>query len=112
DPVGRPLLAGGAALLGWSRASECSADRAAVLVPRDPLVTCRVLMVLAGGLNSRTLNLDAFLRQATEYHEWESGWDKISRFFVERRLGHAYPVRRFGERMKWIRSGACGGIIG
>jgi Zn-dependent protease with chaperone function len=109
---GLPLLAVRTALLEWSRASELSADRAAVLVTRDPLVTCRVLMLLAGGLSSRTLNLDAFLRQATEYREWESGLDKVSRFFVERRLSHAYPVRRVGELMNWIRSGAYDRIIG
>ena len=108
---GLPLLAVRTALLEWSRAAELSADRAAVLVTRDPLVTCRVLMVLAGGRSSRELNLDAFLRQATEYHEWESGWDKISRFFVERRVGHAYPVRRLSELMKWIQSGAYDRII-
>jgi Zn-dependent protease with chaperone function len=109
---GLPLLAVRTALLEWSRAAELSADRAAVLVTRDPLITCRVLMVLAGGRSSRELNLDAFLRQATEYHEWESGWDKISRFFVERRVGHAYPVRRVSELMKWIQSGGYDRIIG
>jgi len=109
---GLPLLAVRTALLEWSRAPELSADRAAVLVTRDPLVICRVLMVLAAGLDSRRLNLDAFLRQATEYREWESGWDKVSRFFVERRFDHAYPVRRVGELMNWIRSGAYDRIIG
>jgi Zn-dependent protease with chaperone function len=109
---GLPLLAVRSALLEWSRAAELSADRASVLVTRDPLVTCRVLMVLAGGLSSRELNLDAFLRQATEYHEWESGWDKISRFLVERQRTHGYPVRRLSELMKWIQSGAYDRIVG
>ena len=52
------------ALLEWFRAAELSADRAATLVNRDPLVTCRTLMVMAGGAASRKLNLDAFIKQA------------------------------------------------
>ena len=30
-------------------------------------------MVLAGGTSARKLNLDAFIRQAGEYEEWDSG---------------------------------------
>jgi len=109
---GLPLLAVRSALLEWSRAAEFSADRASVLITRDPLVTCRLLMVMAGGLRSRELNLDAFLRQGTEYHEWDSGWDKVSRFLAERGETHAYPVRRVSELMKWIQSGAYDRILG
>ena len=64
--AGLPLLAVRASLLEWFRASELSCDRAATLVNRDPLVTSRALMVLAGGRASKKLNLDAFLRQASE----------------------------------------------
>lgn len=64
--AGLPLLALRSALLEWSRAAELSCDRAATLVARDPLVTCRTLMALAGGAASRDLNLDAFLRQASD----------------------------------------------
>src|SRR5918999_1195091 len=45
--AGLPLLAVRLALLEWFRASELSCDRAATLVIRDPLVTCRTMMVLA-----------------------------------------------------------------
>ena len=48
--AGLPLLAVKLALLEWYRAAELSSDRAATLVNRDPLVTCRTLMVLAGGV--------------------------------------------------------------
>ena len=61
--AGLPLLAVRLALLEWFRAAELSCDRAATLVNRDPLVTCRTLMVLAGGIASRKLDLDAFIRQ-------------------------------------------------
>jgi Zn-dependent protease with chaperone function len=103
--AGLPLVAVRLALLEWFRAAELSADRAATLVNRDPLVTSRTLMVLAGGASSRKLNLDAFLKQAAEYEEWEPGWDKLSRLRVELSLTHAFPVRRVSELMKWVRTG-------
>jgi Zn-dependent protease with chaperone function len=103
--AGLPLLAVKLALLEWFRAAELSCDRAATLVNRDPLVTSRTLMVIAGGAASRKLNLDAFLRQAAEYEEWEPGFDKLSRLRVELAQTHAFPVRRVSELMKWVRSG-------
>jgi Zn-dependent protease with chaperone function len=103
--AGLPLIAVRIALLEWFRAAELSCDRAATLVNRDPLVTSRTLMVLAGGAASRKLNLDAFLRQAAEYEEWEPGWDKLARLRVELAQTHAFPVRRVSELMKWVRSG-------
>ncbi|MGH2948795.1 MAG: M48 family metallopeptidase [Solirubrobacteraceae bacterium] len=103
--AGLPLLAVKLALLEWFRAAELSSDRAATLVNRDPLVTSRTLMVLAGGTASRKLNLDAFLRQAAEYEEWEPGWDKLSRMRIELARTHAFPVRRVSELMKWVRAG-------
>jgi Zn-dependent protease with chaperone function len=103
--AGLPLLAVKLALLEWFRAAELSCDRAATLVNRDPLITSRTLMVIAGGAASRKLDLDAFLRQANEYEEWEPGWDKLSRLRIELAQTHAFPVRRVSELMKWIRSG-------
>jgi Zn-dependent protease with chaperone function len=107
-----PFLALQTALLEWYRATELSCDRAATLVNRDPLVTSRTLMVMAGGAASRKLNLDAFLAQAAEYEEWDSGWDRLSRFFVELRLTHDFPVRRVHELTKWVHSGEYDRIIG
>ena len=103
--AGLPLLGVRLALLEWFRAAELSCDRAAALVSRDPLVTSRTLMVIAGGTASRKLNLDAFLKQAAEYEEWEPGWDKLSRLRIELAQTHAFPVRRVSELMKWVRSG-------
>ena len=93
------------ALLEWYRAAELSADRAATLVNRDPLVTCRTMMVMAGGASSRKLDLDAFIRQAGEYEDWSSGWDKLNRLRSELLLTHSYPVRRVKEIMAWVHSG-------
>jgi Zn-dependent protease with chaperone function len=103
--AGLPLLAVKLALLEWFRCAELSCDRAATLVTRDPLITSRTLMVIAGGASSRKLNLDAFLKQAAEYEEWEPGWDKLSRMRIEVSQTHAFPVRRVSELMKWVRSG-------
>jgi Zn-dependent protease with chaperone function len=103
--AGLPLLAVRLALLEWFRTAELSADRAATLVNRDPLVSCRTLMVIAGGMPSRKLDLDAFIRQASAYEEWEPGWDKLARVRIELGQTHAFPVKRVSELMKWVRSG-------
>ena len=108
---GLPLMAVRAALLEWYRAAELSCDRAATLVNRDPLVTCRTLMVIAGGLPSERLNLDAFIKQANEYREWDSSLDRIRRFFTEANLTHAYPVRRVSEIIGWVQSGEYDRIV-
>jgi Zn-dependent protease with chaperone function len=103
--AGLPLLAIELALLEWYRAAELTCDRAATLVNRSPMTTCQTMMVMAGGAASRKLSLDAFVKQANEYVEWEPGWDKLTRFTRELTLTHPYPVRRVSELMKWVRSG-------
>jgi Zn-dependent protease with chaperone function len=109
--AGLPLIAVRMALLEWFRAAELSADRAATLVNRDPLVTCRTLMVLAGGTTSRKLDLDAFVRQAAAYEEWEPGWDKLARMRIEVGQTHAFPVKRVAELMRWVRGGDYDRIV-
>jgi Zn-dependent protease with chaperone function len=103
--AGLPLLAVRLALLEWFRASELSCDRASTLVNRDPLVTCRTMMVLASGVKSKKLNLDAFINQTAEYEEWEPGWDRMSRLRTELGQTHAAPVRRVSQLLAWVRSG-------
>lgn len=110
--AGLPLIAIRSALLEWSRAAELSSDRAATLATRAPLTTARTLMTLAGGIPSSRLNLDAFLLQGQEYHEWSSAWDRMSRLVSELNLTHSYPVRRVGELMEWVRSGDYDRIVG
>jgi hypothetical protein len=109
--AGLPLIAVRMALLEWFRTAELSADRAATLVNRDPLVTCRTLMVLAGGTASRKLDLDAFVRQASAYEEWEPGWDKLARMRIEVGQTHAFPVKRVAELMRWVRGGDYDRIV-
>lgn len=110
--AGLPLLAIRSALLEWFRAAELSSDRAATLVNRDPLITARTLMVLAAGVPSKRLDLDAFLKQGQEYQEWSSAWDRFSRLLTELNLTHSYPVRRVSELMDWVRSGEYDRIVG
>src|SRR3954452_6375897 len=109
--AGLPLMAVRMALLEWFRAAELSCDRAATLVNRDPLVTARTMMVMAGGAASKRLNLDAFIRQAGEYEDLEPGFDRLSRMRSELFLTHDYPVKRVSEIMKWVRSGEYDRIV-
>ncbi len=109
--AGLPLLAIRLALLEWFRAAELSCDRAATLVTRSPMTTCQTMMVMSAGAASRKLSLDAFVKQANEYVDWEPGWDKLMRFGRELTLTHPYPVRRVHELMKWVRSGEYDRII-
>jgi hypothetical protein len=109
--MGLPLVAVRLALLEWFRAAELSCDRAATLVNRDPLVTCRTLMVIAGGAASRRLNLDAFMRQAGEYRDSEWGFDRIARLRLELAPTHPIPVKRVHEVMDWVRSGEYDRIV-
>jgi Zn-dependent protease with chaperone function len=101
-----------AVLLEWSRSAELTADRAGALACRDPLAYCRMLMVMAAGVPSSRLDLDAFLLQASEYQEWDSRWDRILRVFAERRGTHPYAVRRVQQLMEWVRGGDYDRILG
>jgi Zn-dependent protease with chaperone function len=109
--AGLPLMAVKLALLEWFRAAELSSDRAATLVTRDPLATCRTLMVIGSGVPSSKLNLDAFMRQGQEYREVE-GWAKLARMRSELGLTHPHAVKRVHELMSWVQSGEYDRIIG
>ena len=92
------------ALLEWSRAAELSSDRAGALVMDDPLITCRLLMRMAGGAVDG-MNLDAFITQATEYADEDDLFARWSRVWVEIGLTHPFAVRRVRELIAWVRSG-------
>jgi Zn-dependent protease with chaperone function len=109
--AGLPLMAVRTALMEWFRATELSCDRAATLVNRDPLKTCRTLMVLGSGVPSKHLNVDAFMVQAGEYAEWNNAFDRVSRFLTELNLTHSYPVRRAMEVQRWVQSGDYNRIV-
>ncbi|HEY7836675.1 MAG TPA: M48 family metallopeptidase [Solirubrobacteraceae bacterium] len=107
-----PLLPVRTALLEWGRATELSADRAAALVTRDPLVVCRTLMSLAGGAMVSELDLDAFMRQGLDYSEKGGGLERLTRLSLELGVTHPLPVKRTHELMAWVRSGEFDRIVG
>ena len=92
------------ALLEWSRAAELTCDRAAALEIDDPTVVCRMLMRMAGGALPG-MNVDAFVRQATEYTEEEYLFARRSRFASELGRSHPAAVRRVRELVTWVQSG-------
>ena len=102
--AGLPLMALYLALLEWSRAAELTSDRASAIVTGEPLVLCRTLMRMAGG-PVRDLDLDAFIRQATEYEGEADPFARYSRFFPEITTTHPFPVRRVKELVAWVSAG-------
>jgi Zn-dependent protease with chaperone function len=110
--AGIPLRGITYALLEWYRAAELSCDRCSTIVTRDPLLTSRTLMAISAGLPSSRLNLDAFLRQSSEYREGGDGFDRIRRLMTELSLTHSPPVRRAHEVYTWVQSGDYDRIVG
>jgi Zn-dependent protease with chaperone function len=102
--AGLPIRGLYLALLEWARMAELTADRASALVTGDPLLPCRTLMRIAGG-PVKELNLDAFIRQATEYQEETSPFSRYTRFWQEIGRTHPFPVRRVKELIAWVSSG-------
>jgi Zn-dependent protease with chaperone function len=102
--AGLPLVAVYLALLEWSRAAELTSDRASAIVTGEPLVLCSTLMRMAGG-PVKDLNLDAFMRQATEYEGEPDPFARYSRFFSEITTTHPFPVRRVRELIAWVSAG-------
>ncbi len=107
-----PLIPVRTALMEWGRATELSADRAAALVTRDPLVVCRSLMSLAGGAMVSELDLDEFMRQGLDYSEKGTGLERLTRLSLELGVTHPLPVKRTHELMAWVRSGEFDRIVG
>lgn len=109
--AGLPIRALYIALLEWSRAAELSSDRASAIVVGDPRATCAALMRMAGG-SLPGLDLQAFLRQASEYTEEEDLFSRRARFGVELSQRHPFAVRRVKELMDWVAAGDYDRIVG
>jgi Zn-dependent protease with chaperone function len=92
------------ALLEWARAAELSSDRAAAIAIGDPQIVCASLMRIAGGALP-DMNLQAFLRQATEYTEEEDLFARHARFRDELTRPHPFAVRRVRELVGWVGTG-------
>src|ERR1019366_3282376 len=70
----------------------------------EALLMCRVLMRMAGGPVDG-LNLEAFIRQATEYENEKNPFVRYSRFSREIATTHPFPVRRVQELVAWVSAG-------
>lgn len=97
------------ALLAWSRRSELSADRAALLVMQDPMPCISLLAKFAGGSVhlQDELNLEAFIEQAKAYEisEETGNVDKFYRFWAfMNQTTHPFPVERARFLNDWIDS--------
>jgi Zn-dependent protease with chaperone function len=111
-PLPLPLAPIRTALMEWGRATELSADRAAAIVTRDPLVVCRTLMSLAAGAMVEELDLDVFMRQGLDYTEGGGGLERLTRLMLDLGVTHPMPVKRTHELMAWVRSGEYDRIVG
>src|SRR5271154_58337 len=107
-----PLAPVRTALMEWGRATELSADRAAALVTRDPLVVCRTLMSLAAGAMVEELDLDVFMRQGLDYTDKGGSLDRLTRLMLDLGVTHPLPVKRTHELMAGVRSGEFDRIVG
>ncbi|HLM85851.1 MAG TPA: M48 family metallopeptidase [Solirubrobacteraceae bacterium] len=107
-----PLAPVRTALMEWGRATELSADRAAAIVTRDPLVVCRTLMSIAAGAMVEELDLDVFMRQGLDYKEKGGGLERLTRLMLDLGVTHPLPVKRTHELMAWVRSGEFDRIVG
>jgi Zn-dependent protease with chaperone function len=107
-----PLAPVRTALMEWGRATELSADRAAAIVTRDPLVVCRTLMSLAAGAMVDELDLDTFMRQGLDYTEKGGGLERLTRLMLDLGVTHPLPVKRAHELMAWVRSGEFDRVVG
>jgi Zn-dependent protease with chaperone function len=101
------------ALRTWDRASEFTADRAAMLVTQD-LETCvGMMMKLAGGVRSDTMDPAAFLEQARHLDDLaeQSRISRLARFQMRMTSTHPLVVDRARRFDQWITSGQPSLII-
>jgi Zn-dependent protease with chaperone function len=98
----RPVLYG---LFEWSRRSELSCDRAALLATQDPEVVMGALMRIAGGSRGEDLDLDAFIAQSDEYRDDKDTIAGIYKVLAALGSTHPFAVVRVAELRDWIESG-------
>lgn len=94
-----------AGLTAWSRRSELSADRAALLAMQDPQPCVTMLMKIAGGTSRHVEWLDAaqFLNQARTYKEGldQTMGNRFYRFMANMGASHPFPVERARALDEW-----------
>lgn len=100
-----------AALREWDRKSELTADRAGLLAVQDPSVQYRVLMKLAGGVQSDQMDIEAFFQQAEEYDSHGNLIDSVYKTLNLLTQTHPFPVLRLGDLKHWHESGSYEEIL-
>jgi Zn-dependent protease with chaperone function/Zn finger protein HypA/HybF involved in hydrogenase expression len=97
------------ALLRWDRASELSADRASLLVVKNPMIVLNSLMKMAGGSSSiaHELNIDSFIKQAERFLETQREGILGKYIAVMNSLfsTHPFPIWRARELIDWVLTG-------
>jgi len=104
-------------LLTWDRWSELTADRAALLVVRDPRVCLSMLMKLAAGTTgaAEPLNLDAYIEQVrTVNHDIERTLgDRAYHFGATIQRGSLpFTIQRARALLDWYESGGLAQALG
>ena len=99
------------ALRAWSRKSELSCDRAALLVTQDITVSYTILMKLAGGAQSEQMSVDDFLAQADEYDAAGDMLDSVHKIINLIPQTHPFPVLRIKELKYWFEKGNYAEIL-
>ena len=100
------------ALMQWQRASELTADRAAVLACRDLQTSVRLMLKFAGGSREGTrrrtkIQLGAFLRQARELARLESTdpVDAALAAWMTMDRTHPFVAWRVMHMVQWVERG-------
>jgi Zn-dependent protease with chaperone function len=97
------------ALLEWDRCSELTADRGMLLAVRNPALSLRVLLKLAGGTSRLVpeLSLERFMEQALKARQ-SGETDVLDRIYTVLQTvsrTHPFPLWRAAELWRWACSG-------
>ena len=93
------------ALLEWYRKSELSSDRAGLLAAQDATASMRMFLKMAGGGDTKQMDLNAFLQQAKEYEETGGAIDRVFKILNTLPQSHPFNTLRAAELQRWIEEG-------
>jgi Zn-dependent protease with chaperone function len=99
-----------AALMAWSRASELTADRAAIAYVGSPMPLVGGLLKAAGVPSSRiaSVDLNLLIAQAAEFDPLsQSIWDRLLQSGVMRSASHPLLAFRVREAFAWAATPEC-----
>ncbi|MBO0840093.1 MAG: M48 family metallopeptidase [Sciscionella sp.] len=100
-----------AALCEWYRKAELSCDRAGLLCSQDPTAALRAHVLMAGGLDPSTVDIQSFLQQAEEYDTVDDIRDSLLKLRNIETMSHPLAVVRAAQLQKWAASEECRTIL-